>query len=241
MTELKQITDVIQGDDEQAIVHIREVMADFQCHKVVMAAVIKEICPLHHSELPYMAMVIGLPGTDLEMPYKAPTEMYARFTPTVGDYVVLYENDYVAISPKQPFEDGYTQLNFVDIGDEEEIFVPEGAIDQINELARLAHGVLMQYSLAYGSELKPWEEVCEKDQKHLVSRIAHFMTYPDAEAGAPHESWRMRISLSGWTQGPFNADRKTRPDLCFFSQLPQEQQACDFIIKGLVHETFHKN
>lgn len=239
MTEIKQITDVIQCDDDHGVVHIREVMTEFQCHKVVLAAVIKDI-PGTYLKGADLSLIIGLPDSDIAIPYLAVADMVSRFEPNIGDYVVLYENDYVAISPKQPFEDGYTQLNFVDIGDDEETFVPESAVDQITALARCAHGVLMQYSLAYGQQLKQWDEMCEKDQKHLVGRIAHFMTYPEAEASAPHEAWRMRILLSGWSYGSeFNADRKTRPDLCYFSQLPPEQQACDFIIKGLVHETFH--
>ncbi len=158
----------------------------------------------------------------------------------IGDYIIKLSDDDIYHCNAKVFNAGYSELNFVDIGDDEETFVPESAVDQITALARCAHGVLMQYSLAYGQQLKPWDEICEKEQKHIIGRIAHFMTYPEAEASAPHEAWRMRILLSGWSLGPkLSAERKTRPDLCYFSQLPPEQQACDFIIKGLVHETFH--
>ena len=238
MTELKQTTDVLQCDDEQGTVHIREVMAEFQCHKVVMAAVIKEV-PGIYCKGSDLALLIALPGTDITLPYLAKADMVSRFEPVSGDYVVLYENDYVAISPKQPFEDGYSQINYVDIGNEEETFVPESAVDQITQLAKFCHGVLSQYGSAYGQELNVWDELKHGEKQHYIGRIAHFMTYPDSDASAPHEAWKMRLMLNGWSYGEeFNAERKTRPELVYFSQLPPEQQAVDFIIKGIVHETF---
>jgi hypothetical protein len=36
--------------------------------------------------------------------------MTARYTPTVGDYWVIYEDGYQAISPKTPFEAGYDRV-----------------------------------------------------------------------------------------------------------------------------------
>ena len=127
----------------------------------------------------------------------------------------------------------------VNIGDEEEVFVPMSAVEQIMCLAQFCHDVLSSYSKAYGQELKAWSELSKSEQQHIVGRIAHFMTYPDAEASAPHEAWSLRLKLNGWSYGrEFDATRKTRPDLCYFSQLPPEQQACDFIIKGIVAGTF---
>ncbi len=129
---------------------------------------------------------------------------------------------------------------FVDIGDDEETFVPEDAVEQITQLAKFCHGVLSQYSLAYGQELKAWDSLDKGEKQHYIGRIAHFMTYPDAEASAPHEAWKIRFQLNGWCYGAkLDAERKTRPDLVSFSQLPQEQQAVDFILKGIVHSTFN--
>lgn len=241
MTELKKIETLVIGAGPSGTVHIQEVMAEFQCHKIVKAAVIKNVTGIYQKGAD-LALVIGLPGTDIEIPYLAIADMVSRFEPSVGDYVVLYENDYVAISPKQPFDDGYAQLNFVDIGDEEETFVPENAVDQITNLARYAHNLLMQYAKAYDQELNEWDCLEKKEQQHLISRIAHFMTYPDAEASAPHEAWRLRLTLNGWSMGDtFDPVRKTRSDLRYFSQLPPEQQATDFIVKGIVSEAFHRN
>lgn len=131
------------------------------------------------------------------------------------------------------------EQELVDIGDEEEVFVPMNAVEQIMCLSQFCHDVLSQYGRAYGQELKAWPDLTKIEQQHIVGRVAHFMTYPDADAGAPHEACRLRIQLNGWSYGrKFDAARKTRPDLCYFSQLPPEQQACDFIIKGIVEGTF---
>ncbi len=127
----------------------------------------------------------------------------------------------------------------VNIGDEEEVFVPMNAVEQIMCLAQFCHDVLSSYSKAYGQELSAWDGLSKSEQQHYVGRVAHFMTYPDADASAPHEAWRLRIQLNGWSYGnKFDAVRKTRSDLCYFSQLPPEQQASDFIIKGIVAGTF---
>lgn len=133
------------------------------------------------------------------------------------------------------------QVKFVDIGTDEETFVPESAVEQITSLSRFAHGVLSGYSKAFGQELSAWNNLNDKEQGHIIGRVAHFMTFPEAEASAPHDSWRMRLALSGWSMGAmFNAETKTRPDLHFFNQLPPEQQAQDYIIKSIIHEAFHK-
>jgi hypothetical protein len=40
--------------------------------------------------------------------------MFARYTPTVGDYVVFYPDGFAAISPKKAFESGHTRLVDID-------------------------------------------------------------------------------------------------------------------------------
>ena len=185
MTELKEITDVIQDNDEQAVVHIREVMADFQCHKVVMVAVIKQVSNLKHNGI---SIVIGLPGTDLEMPYNASEEMIARYTPVIGDYVVLYENDYVSISPKKVFEDGYRQIEFTNLGDDE-LNIPTENMDQITAIAKMCHGVLSAYCLALREEQLPWDELSDEARDKIIGRVAFLILNPEAKPQANHDIW----------------------------------------------------
>ena len=56
---------------------------------------------------------IEAPGRWLEFekpdyaPLMAPEEMFARYTPTAGDYYVVYADGYRSFSPKKAFEEGY--------------------------------------------------------------------------------------------------------------------------------------
>lgn len=43
-------------------------------------------------------------------PRKVTNGLFSRYTPVHGDYFVVYEDGYESISPRQPFEDGYTRL-----------------------------------------------------------------------------------------------------------------------------------
>lgn len=235
-----KIEDVINGEGNKGVVSISEVMAQFQCHKVVQAAVIKQIG--EHTDIGDLNVVIGLPGDDINIPYIASAEMIARREPVIGDYIVLYDNDYVSISPKDVFEAGYSEVTYENLGDEEnEIYIPTTGVDQITLLAETCHGILQQYAKPFGHELKDWSELSNKEHQHYIGRIAHFMLYPDAKVSAPHEAWSMRMKLNGWRYGgELDAKKLTHPNIIDFELMEPEQQAQDYIIYGLVKETFNR-
>lgn len=39
-----------------------------------------------------------------------PSELFARYKPVAGDYLVVYDDGYESFSPREPFEAGYTAL-----------------------------------------------------------------------------------------------------------------------------------
>lgn len=234
--ELKNVSDIALGNNEQGTVHIREVMAEFQCHKVVMAAQITEVdesngaCDL--------SMVITLPGTDISMPYIASIKMIARYMPVVGDYLVMYENDYVAISPKQPFEDGYSKIEFVNLGDDdEELNIPANHMDQVTSIAKMCHEILRGYAEAIREDSKPWEELNDKTKESTIGRVAFHILYPDSKPSAPHDNWMVKKLSDGWKFGKtYDFAAKTHPSLKPFHHLPTEQQAKDHIFRTIVHQ-----
>ncbi|WP_299262893.1 hypothetical protein [uncultured Psychrosphaera sp.] len=237
---MKKINELASGQDESGTVNISEVMAQFQCHKVVHAAVIKLIGS--KNENGDLNIVIGLPGDDVDIPYIAKAEMIARHDPSCGDYVVLYDNDYVSISPKEVFEAGYSEITYENLGDEDnEIYIPTTGVDQITSLAEVCHGVLQQYAKPFGHELKAWAELDNKEQQHYIGRIAQYMLYPDAKVSAPHDAWSMRMKLNGWKYGAeLDANKLTHPNIIDFEIMEPEQQAQDYIIYGLVKETLNR-
>ncbi len=239
MTEVKQIKDVVLCDDEQAVVHIREVMAEFQCHKVVMAAVIKEIdWKATEGRGQYLTTIIGLPDTDIEIPYKVYQDLYQRYMPVAGDYLVLYENDNVAIIPKQAFEDGYSKIEFVNLGDDDsELSIPAEHMDQVTSIAKMCHEVNRAYCAALREDTKPWGDLNEKEQEVILGRVAFHILYPDSKPNASHDNWMVKMLSDGWKYGKtHNFTEKTHPSLKPFHHLPTEQQAKDHIFRSIVHQ-----
>ena len=43
-------------------------------------------------------------------PISVDPKMFIRYTPTAGDYYVVYDDGYASISPKKAFEEGYRRL-----------------------------------------------------------------------------------------------------------------------------------
>lgn len=72
----------------------------YKCHKEVGALKIKTVskngCELTFEE------------TDKQININA--SMIARYTPQIGDYLVIYDDDYKSISPAKAFEEGYTRI-----------------------------------------------------------------------------------------------------------------------------------
>lgn len=75
----------------------------WQSHKQVRASKIVEITE-PESGYRYAVLECGQ-----RVPLTA--DLTARYWPQVSDYIVVYEDGYVSISPAKPFEDGYTQID----------------------------------------------------------------------------------------------------------------------------------
>jgi hypothetical protein len=78
----------------------------YRSHKVVQAA---KIVSIHHDlgEGPYFLWVD--PGTG-NLEKFTPTELKMLDHAEVGGYAVVYEDGYRSITPKAPFDDGYTLI-----------------------------------------------------------------------------------------------------------------------------------
>ena len=74
----------------------------YLCHKRVQAAPIANVDGNH--------LTIRLPDGGLDVVEVSPL-LFARYTPTPGDYLVIYEDGYQAISPKEVFEEGYRPVS----------------------------------------------------------------------------------------------------------------------------------
>lgn len=105
------------------------------------------------------------------------------------------------------------------------------------QIARVAHEVNRAYCEALGdtSQVK-WEDAPQWQRDSALLGVRLHAENPDAGPQASHESWMAQKVSDGWTYGPTkNPDIKEHPCLVPFDQLPREQQAKDFIFRGVVH------
>lgn len=77
-------------------------LAAYQCTKIVRAGVITEVVPA--------GCFVQEANPDEAVLRIFQPSMTTRYQPQVGDYWVVYEDGYQAISPKAAFEGGYTRI-----------------------------------------------------------------------------------------------------------------------------------
>ena len=107
---------------------------------------------------------------------------------------------------------------------------------RLDRIARVAHEVNRAYceSLGDNSQL-PWEEAPE--WQRVSARMGvdlHLMG--DFGPEASHIAWMQQKLDDGWVYGEVkDPEAKTHPCLVPFEKLPLEQQAKDYLFRGVVH------
>lgn len=104
------------------------------------------------------------------------------------------------------------------------------------QIARVAHEVNRAYCEALGDMSQPvWNDAPDwQKASALVGVDLHLSGDHGPEAS--HESWMAQKLKDGWKYGAIkNPDTKEHPCLVPFDQLPKEQQAKDFLFRGVVH------
>lgn len=110
-------------------------------------------------------------------------------------------------------------------------------MSKVNSIARVCHEVNRAYCEALGDMSQPaWKDAPEwqKDSATLGVRLHLFN--PNAGAQASHESWMNQKLKDGWKFGlEKDPEKKEHPCLVPFNELPQHQQAKDYIFRAVVH------
>lgn len=106
----------------------------------------------------------------------------------------------------------------------------------IEQIARVAHEVNRAYCQALGDDSQPaWEDAPEW-QRASARAGADLHTMGDFGPEASHLSWMQQKLDDGWTYGPVkDPEAKQHPCMVPFDQLPREQQAKDYLFRGVVH------
>lgn len=104
------------------------------------------------------------------------------------------------------------------------------------EIARVCHEVNRAYCQALGDNSQlPWESAPEWQRNSAMMGVELHLSNPDAGPQASHESWMAQKTAEGWVYGPMkDPETKQHPCMVPFAELPVDQQAKDFIFRGVV-------
>ena len=105
------------------------------------------------------------------------------------------------------------------------------------QIARVAHEVNRAYCQALGDDSQPaWEDAPQWQRDSALLGVKLHTENPNAGAQASHESWMSQKLTEGWEYGPTkDPEAKRHPCIVPFDALPVEQQAKDYLFRGVVH------
>ena len=107
----------------------------------------------------------------------------------------------------------------------------------LDQIARVAHEVNRAYCQALGDDSQPaWEDAPQGQRDSALLGVKLHTENPDAGPQASHESWMAQKTADGWVYGEKkDPEKKQHPCMVSFDKLPPEQQAKDFLFRGVVH------
>lgn len=105
------------------------------------------------------------------------------------------------------------------------------------DIARVCHEVNRAYCQALGDDSQlPWEIAPDWQKASALLGVKLHAEQPHAGPRASHDSWMAQKVAEGWKYGAFkDPENKLHHCIVPFDQLPREQQAKDFIFRGVVH------
>jgi hypothetical protein len=110
-----------------------------------------------------------------------------------------------------------------------------GALTAVG-IARVCHEVNRAYCASLGDHSQlPWKEAPQWQRDSAIDGVEFIKANQNAGPSASHDNWARQKRLDGWVYGTVkDPEKKTHPCLVPFHDLPQEQQAKDFIFKAIV-------
>ncbi|HEY0426706.1 MAG TPA: RyR domain-containing protein [Pyrinomonadaceae bacterium] len=108
---------------------------------------------------------------------------------------------------------------------------------KIEDAARVCHEANRSLCFTQGDfSQKSWEEAEDWQRQSAVDGVKFTLENPDAPASVQHEAWMREKIDDGWVYGESkDAEKKTHPCIVPYDELPPEQQAKDYLFKGIIN------
>lgn len=105
----------------------------------------------------------------------------------------------------------------------------------IHDVARVCHEANRALCEVLGDTTQVrWEDAPEWQKESAVEGVTFCLAHPNAPASANHEEWFKKKTKDGWIYGTTkDAERKTHPCMVSYEDLPEQQQAKDYLFKAV--------
>lgn len=106
----------------------------------------------------------------------------------------------------------------------------------IEAVARICHEANKAYCETLGDTSQPsWEPAPDWQKSSAIKGVEFHLKNPDALPSASHDAWLEEKRATGWKYGPVkNPETKEHPCFVPYEELPTEQQAKDYLFKGII-------
>lgn len=107
----------------------------------------------------------------------------------------------------------------------------------IQQVAQITHEANAAYCRSIGDTSQlAWSAAPEWQRTSAINGVKFHLANPDAGPSASHESWLEEKRAAGWQYGPVkDPEKKEHPCFLPYEGLPVEQQAKDYLFRGIVH------
>lgn len=105
-----------------------------------------------------------------------------------------------------------------------------------NDIAKVAHEINRALCKAFGDNTQmSWDEAEQWQRDSALEGVRLHLADPNLLPSSSHDAWSKDKRNHGWKWGEVkDATAKTHPCLVPFYQLPQDQQAKDFLFAAVV-------
>lgn len=128
-------------------------------------------------------------------------------------------------APTQAYQSGWDRT-----------FGPKENKPDYTQIAKTCHEAVRALCQAFGdNSVKPWEEAEQWQIDSTFQQIQFAIENPNTPVSSTHDSWSAQKIADGWKYGPVkDGNLKEHPCLVPFEELPQFQQAKDYLFAAIV-------
>jgi hypothetical protein len=108
---------------------------------------------------------------------------------------------------------------------------------KVEDIARICHEANESLCVTQGDfSQKSWDEAPDWQKDSAINGVNFHLANPEATPEDSHNSWLAQKEAEGWKYGEVkNSETKEHPCFVPYSELPKEQQAKDYLFRGIIH------